>query len=215
MTAIPMIRAIVLVVAISSAAFDEPFDGAMKEGWSWVRADAKAWRIEDGQLRIRPASGTLWETDNSGSNLLVRPAPAADVPYTVELTVTGATGAKEPGLYEQAGLVWYGDDDNYVKLVREFYDGRWWVVFASEREGKAEFKQTKLDADPVRFRLTVAAGRATGAFKDPQANDWQDEGTFELPSKGEPRVGMLAQTGPDAPERHVGFDNFTVAQVPP
>ena len=190
--------------------FDEPFRDVLKGGWEWVRGDDKAWRIADGQLWVRPATGTLWETDNTGRNLLVRDAPDDDS-YAVELTVTGATGARDPGLYEQAGLVWYGDDDNYVKLLREFYDGRWWVVLASERAGKAEYKQSKLDTDAVRFRLTIGKGRATGAFKDPgAAADWQDAGSFDLPKAAKPRVGLLAQTGPDAPDRQVGFDDFAV-----
>ena len=188
--------------------FDEPFDGeALKDGWAWVRGDEKAWHLKDGRLWVRPASGTLWEADNSGSNLLVRPGPA-ELPFAAEVTVTGTLGAKDPGLYEQAGLVWYGDDDNYVKLCKEFYDGRWWVVFAAERAGKAEYKQTKLEGDAVRFRLVVGGGRVTGAFKAPESKEWQDAGAFELPKAREPRVGVLCQTGPDAPDRHVGFDDF-------
>lgn len=195
------------------AVFEEPFADALKDGWAWVRGDEKAWTLADGQLRIRPATGTLWEADNTGRNLLVRPAPA-EQSVVVEATVTGATDVEKPGLYEQAGLLWYGDDDNYVKLVKEFYEGRWWVVLASERAGKAEYAQTALDTDEVRFRLTVTKGRATGAFKDPAAaadSEWRDAGVFELPEKGEPRVGLLAHTGPDAPERHVGFDDFSVS----
>ena len=64
--------------------------------------------MTDGVLRVRPSSGTLWETDNTGANILVRPAPADPSSYEVEVIVIPATGAKEPGLYEQAGLVWYG-----------------------------------------------------------------------------------------------------------
>jgi regulation of enolase protein 1 (concanavalin A-like superfamily) len=196
--------------AEAAGAFAEPFSAALKDGWSWVRGDEQAWRIKGGQLWIRPASGTLWEGDNTGGNLLVRPAPPpGGGPYAVELTVTGSTGAKEPGLYEQAGLVWYGDDDNYVKLVREFYDGRWWVVLAAERGGKPEYKQTALDAaDGVRLRLAVGGGRVTGSFT--AAGATHAAGEFDLPAHAEPRVGLLAQTGPEAPDRRVGFDDFEV-----
>jgi regulation of enolase protein 1 (concanavalin A-like superfamily) len=164
-------------------------------------------------LRVRPAPGTLWEADNTGTNVLLRPAPDGPPSYEIGVTVTpAATGDQDPGLYEQAGLVWYGDDDNYVKLLKEYYDGRWWVVLASERNGKAEYAQAKLDGESVRLRMTIHDGRASGAFKDPAGAEdvWQDAGSFELPAHGKPRVGVLAQTGPDAPDRHVGFDDFEI-----
>ena len=198
--------------------FEDRFDdNKLQDGWAWVRPIESASAIADGVLRVRPSSGTLWETDNTGSNLLLRPAPG-DVPaYEVEVTVLPATGpAKSPGLYEQAGPLWYGDDDNYVKLCAEYYEDRWWVVLASERGGKAEYAQAKLEADgdvlePVRLRLTIAPdGRAAGAFRALRAAEWTPAGSFERPDFANPRVGLLAQTGPDAPDRRVGFDDFLV-----
>lgn len=209
-----------LLTLLVPALFEDRFDEKLRDGWSWVRPIESASAIVDGVLRVRPSSGTLWEADNTGSNLLLRPAPA-DVPsYEVEVTVLPATGpAKSPGLYEQAGLLWYGDDDNYVKLCAEFYEDRWWVVLASERGGKAEYAQAKLGAEgdvlkPVRLRLTVGAdGRATGAFKALDGAKWDAAGSFEVPKSTTPRVGLLAQTGPDAPDRRVGFDDFLVRKT--
>src|SRR5690606_3050989 len=91
----------------------DDFDGDTldAESWSVVRRDHNL-RVSDGSL-IMPTSGTdIYGTDNSGSpNLVLRDLP--DGPFTVTTKVT----MEGTGAYQQAGLLIYGDDDNYAKMV--------------------------------------------------------------------------------------------------
>ena len=55
--------------------FTEPFADKLDKGWSWVREDAKAWRIDKGMLVIKTSTGSLWQGQNNNRNILVRPLP--------------------------------------------------------------------------------------------------------------------------------------------
>ena len=211
------LRTCALVIAVpfllffqAAAAFSDSFDDKIGEGWSWVREVRDTWRIERGSLRIRPQKGTLWGNENGAPNLLLRPLPMSDGPLAVEVTIADASEqGTTPTLYEQAGLLWYACDDNYVKLVREWYDGRWHVVLGREAEGKAEYTENDCSDKPLRLRLVIDNGVVRGSFR---ATDWEAAGEFNLPEAKEPRVGLTAVTGADPIAGRVAvFDDFSIA----
>jgi regulation of enolase protein 1 (concanavalin A-like superfamily) len=207
--------------------FEERFDEKLGEGWSWAREDRASWSVDGGVLRLAPLRGSFWGADNTARSLLLRAVPEAADAFAVEVTVADAPGddAREPGLYEQAGLLWYVDDDNYVKLVREWYDGKWMIVLAAERAGRAEYAEAAAPAGAVRLRLVVSGDTAVGQFRGTRDGDggddeWQAAGEFKLPAlpdrdEARPRVGLNAHTaGGDAAEgRRAGFDDFTILRV--
>ncbi len=85
--------------------------------WSWVRqpSDAAKHGLVDGSFRFDTQAADLHENSNNAS-VLVEPAPSSD--YIVETRVK--LNVPNEGCcfnYVQAGLVIYGDDDNYVKLT--------------------------------------------------------------------------------------------------
>ncbi len=84
--------------------------------WHWVRPPAPAaFRVAGGALRFDTQAADLFLESNTAS-VLVMPAPAGDyvVETRVNLTVPPRGGAFN---FVQAGLVIYGDDNNYVKLT--------------------------------------------------------------------------------------------------
>jgi arabinan endo-1,5-alpha-L-arabinosidase len=93
------------------------FDGAtLPAPWNWVRPPAESeYGLENGTLRFATQAADLHEESNNAS-VLREPAPPHD--YLVETRVK--LDLPPEGCchnYVQAGLVIYGDDDRYIKLV--------------------------------------------------------------------------------------------------
>ena len=120
---------------------------------------------------------------------------------------------------EQAGLLWYRDDDNYIKLVKEFYDDNTWVVFAAERNGKAEYREAGCRAQWVTFRLTVAGDKVSAAFLPVGGTEWKEMGAFDFPAGGDgdkppaARIGLTAHHGPADADRWAHFRDFRISRT--
>src|SRR5207247_9278141 len=98
---------------------------------TWLREDAAAWKLETGALKIKALPGTLFYKTNNAKNVLLRKSPTAGTeaePVAFEATVESAP-AKDA---EQVGILFYVDDDNYVKVVREYLKGKTSAVLARE-----------------------------------------------------------------------------------
>lgn len=96
--------------------FNTPTLGAQ---WHWVRENASAWSLtsDAGTLTIDTKPGDIYETDNTAQNLLLERAPSGN--FIVETKV-----ALQPTEnYQQAGLLFYQDDDHYFRLVGESNSG--------------------------------------------------------------------------------------------
>ena len=91
----------------------DDFDGtALGGAWSVVRQD-QAMTVGSGALRIPAQQGDIYgTTPNNAQNLVLRDAP--DGPWTA----TTKMNFKGEAQYHQAGLVLYGDDDNFTKFGR-------------------------------------------------------------------------------------------------
>jgi arabinan endo-1,5-alpha-L-arabinosidase len=95
---------------------DEFNDTSLSGQWSWVREPAAGtYQEADGVLRFDTQAADLHESQNSAS-VLIEDAP--DGNYVVETRVR-VTVPDEGCCFNfvQAGLVVYGDDDNYIKLT--------------------------------------------------------------------------------------------------
>ena len=100
----------------SSSFHDDFSDGALDPEWGWIREDSNKWSLtaNPGKMRITCQAGDLFMTGNNAKNLLLRNAPYGD--WTMETMVQFNPSV----LCQQAGLIVYKDDDNYIKLVRAF-----------------------------------------------------------------------------------------------
>ena len=76
--------------------------------------------VSGGALRLPTASGDLYGTRNDATNLVLQPAPSGAWQATTKVTVPVTAD------YQQAGLLIYGDDDNYAKVdLLTAVPGRW------------------------------------------------------------------------------------------
>ncbi|MBI1832603.1 MAG: DUF1349 domain-containing protein [Planctomycetes bacterium] len=220
-----MIRAMALVLAVCVAwpplligggekdeqvLFKDDFSSSLSDGWSWVREDPKAWRLGKGKLEIRSLPGGLWREKNVGKNILLRTPPDAKNDM---LMIEVKIHSQPKELFENAGIIWYYDDDNYVILNKEFYDRKPGPGVQMVREVKQKSsvpKHAPFEGDQVCLRLLVSGKVFTGQYRKSEKDAWQTVGECDLPVDGKPKVGLIASYGPKDAERWVQYSNFRI-----
>jgi arabinan endo-1,5-alpha-L-arabinosidase len=97
------------------AARSDEFEDGLASRWSWIRRpSAGTAGVVDGRFRFHTQPADLFEEFNNAS-VLVEPAPEGD--YIVETRMRLDLPRDGDVWFNQAGLVIYGNDDDYVKLV--------------------------------------------------------------------------------------------------
>ncbi|MTK54474.1 glycoside hydrolase family 3 C-terminal domain-containing protein [Paludibacter sp.] len=94
-----------------SAEFDS---NALGKQWHWVRENAAQWSLSKkaGSLTITSGKGDITEASNNAENILLQ---SANTDWTIETKLV--CSRKPSGFSQNAGLVAYQDDNNFVKLV--------------------------------------------------------------------------------------------------
>jgi regulation of enolase protein 1 (concanavalin A-like superfamily) len=189
--------------------FAAKFTGKLEKGWSWVREDPKAWRIDKGTLVLRTLPGYLHAEYNDSRNVLLRALPKSDKPLAVEAYVES-----EPKVqFEHAGLVWYVDDDNYVSLFQEVLGGKTELQMVTEASSKPRFALAKHEAKGVWMRLVVAEGTISCQYRPSAKDEWKVVGRSAMPARGAARVGVMAGGAPKEAERYVRFRDFRILEI--
>ena len=195
-----------LLVATDKVLWEEHFDGRLQPGWQWVREDAAEWRIRDDHLEVRSQPGRIW-SGNDAKNLLLRSPPEGE-----ELAATVSVAHEPAGQWEQAGLLWYVDDDRFVKLISEHIDGEMYVVTACEQQNRGTVVgKVKVPSANIQLRLLVQGRRVTGQWRLEPGDAWSDAGTVEFTVPDRPRFGLFTQCGSADEVRWVRFDDFAIS----
>ena len=87
--------------------------GALDKAWHWVREDAEAWKLGADGLELTAGKGDVTLANNSASNILLQ---QANSDWTAETKMHCLTAPAPPA--QNAGIVAYQCDDNFVKFVR-------------------------------------------------------------------------------------------------
>jgi PKD repeat protein/glucose/arabinose dehydrogenase len=82
-----------------------------RDKWEVVRENADL-RVQNGALALKTANGDINGTNTSAPNIVLTALPEGPFEVTTMLTAPQALQA-----YQQAGLIIYGDDNNYIKNV--------------------------------------------------------------------------------------------------
>ena len=95
-----------------STTFRDDFNGtALDSSWQVVRQSQQL-SVSGGAANIVTENGDVYSTANNAKNIVLRPAPSGAWTATVKVNEAGNVQ------YHQAGLIVYGDDDNYTKFDR-------------------------------------------------------------------------------------------------
>ncbi|AVH55083.1 MULTISPECIES: family 43 glycosylhydrolase [Streptomyces] len=188
-------------------AYSDDFDGsALSPAWSWVRGPASGTSVGAGALSWPTQSAELYLGNNTAS-VLTRPAPQGD--YVVETKLRFAPGTSN----QQAGLVLYGNDDQYLKLVHavlpvSHHPGAVTHVTEFAREGARPTTSPPLPvaygpmfggptADTLWLRLSCHRDGTSGAHEvraatSTDGSHWAWTGAWTLPDEGPLRIGLVS-----------------------
>jgi hypothetical protein len=201
-----------VVRAQEKTLFADPFTDKLADGWSWVREDPKGWRLDKGTLVIRTSPGGLFMKDNSGRNIALRTPPEVK---EGKLAVEVLTENEPTNMYENSGLIWYYDDDNYTILVKEKIGADAIVHLFSERDGKpgTAFHKKFTGGKEVWFRMEVEPGKLSGLYRTSAKEEWQKLGQCDLLPKREPKIGLTTAYAARDAEHFTRFSGFRMLQV--
>jgi len=194
-----LLFAVSLPAAEPETVFEDPFDGKLAEGWTWLRENPGAWRIANDGLEIRVEPGRAHDVKNA----LVRKAPdRRQGTFAVEVTVTNHT--RPTRQYEQAGITWYHDGKPVFKLVKELIDGDLYII-----PGKKPMK-----AKTVQLRLVVTEEGYSAQFRPDGKGEFQIAAEGSLPAPDNDEVSLQCYNGPDDAEHWIRFDDFRILRLP-
>ena len=180
----------------------------------------QALTVADGTLNIPLTNSDLYQTTNNTPNIVLQDLPGGEFEVTTQVTLNATKG------YQQAGLIVYGDDNNYLKLV---YSGRSTaaagskaanvIQFAKEVNATAsETNSANLGADfpdTVWLRMTSTNGSSVTASYSTDGDTWLPinaaNAARDLTGITAPKVGLLAlgATAAGAADNLVAeFDHF-------
>ncbi|MET0684927.1 MAG: PKD domain-containing protein, partial [Solirubrobacteraceae bacterium] len=173
----------------------DEFDGEGLDTCRWssiVRHDPSGYEQADGKLTLPAAHGDFFAAGaNNNPNVILQPAPSG--PWTMETRMTFVPNEN----YEQAGLLVYGDDANYVKADLVHAGGRAVEFLREVNDAAAGFDGTvNLPGDfPPTIDLRVTSdGTTLRAYYRPAGDGpWSPFGEpAPLAAVPNPKVGFYA-----------------------
>jgi regulation of enolase protein 1 (concanavalin A-like superfamily) len=210
-------------------AFDG-FEGKLGLSWKPVRPDPSHISLtkKPGTLTITTQRGSIHGEEkkdafgegNQAKNLYLIDNPlAAGGDFVVTTCVSGFTPETN---YQQAGLIVYNDDDNYLKFGYEFNwqnGGGQAFCILTETDAKSDFHY--LDADHSgmkRYWVRIAKrGNRYEYATSADGKTFESYGEVEWGDGSPKRMGLLAKNGgnKDATELDANFEFFELRSPPP
>ena len=175
-----------------------------QEPWIWIRENTKTHYTSEQGLSIELEPGSLMGGGQGVKNILVRPLP-------INASMVEAQVEFDPELqYEQAGLILYNDDDSYIKLVKEFVDGKPWIVMGVEIDAKNPMvKKVPVSGSKVKLRFRFNEESIQGIWVD-HDNTETIAGAYDFPMKPRPCIGLFTQNAHPPNQCRAAFSDFRI-----
>jgi arabinan endo-1,5-alpha-L-arabinosidase len=183
---------------------DEFNGAALAEQWDWVREPAAGtYELNEGALHLDTQAADLY-VDSNNASVLLESAPKPD--FIVETRVR--LDLPPEGCcfnYVQAGLVIYGDDDNFIKLTHVSIWETRQTEFAKELfpvpEDYPRYGNTVIGAPDEWTYLRIASYHCGGpeqcytGYTSRDGQTWTRGGTWTHKLGNNERIGIVAMGG--------------------
>jgi regulation of enolase protein 1 (concanavalin A-like superfamily) len=207
----------------------DDFDGKLRLNWRPVRHDPTRVSLSKnpGKLTITTQRGSIHgeETKDAfgegiqAKNIFLIDNPLSkDMDFVVTTCVSGFTPVTP---YQQAALIVYNDDDNYMKWGYEYNwpQGEGQVLcILSETDARSNFRHVEAPSGLRRYwlRLTKRASRYEYAFST-DGKEFEVHGEKEWGDGAPKKMGILAKNGGNkqAPELDACFEFFELRSPAP
>lgn len=188
----------VYLVNFGTKAVSDEFKSAPSSVWTVLGENKDGWKVQSGALAITTAAGDVTLANNNAANVFLQ---SANTDWTVD---TKLTCSETPGMPAQnAGIIAYQDDDNFVKLVysaqmfRRGGQGGGSIQLSSEENGYAK---TTVNTTPEGIENNVVwlrlqkKGDVYTAFYSADGKKFVEAGKLETGLK-DIKAGIIACDG--------------------
>lgn len=176
--------------------FDDFNNQNFKSKWKWIRRDAARWAIENSQLKVTISDPwkDLWKDINNASLMYIF---EPDVDYAVETHVIGHPDRD----HQQAGIVIYNTDDNYIRLTIGNIVGQKYVIYlTSEYKGVPENVGFSELIPSINTKLRIEKRGATykALYYSDSSKNWKTVGPSLTPyfATEQNKVGVTVLASP-------------------
>jgi len=198
---------------------DEFNTSELGKQWSWIRENSSTWSLtkKPGSLDLVSGKGDLIETNNDAQNIMLQ---SANTDWTMETKIV--CSRRPANFTENAGILAYQDDDNFVKLAyRPSFGRRSFGGGGGEQPGSVELMvenlgdqissvQKSMDniikADNTLVLKLVKKGSVYTAYCSSDGKDFEKVGEADVLLK-DVKAGIIAIDG-TLPARMGGFRRF-------
>ncbi len=182
---------------------------SLNSAWNRIREDSAKWSLSEnpGSMRITTQSGDIVNTSNNMKNILLQTSNPSDFTVTAKLTFNPSQN------YQQAGLIVYVNDDNYITISRKYNDGK---LFSMVKEINGSPNESTIPdttgIDTVYLRIVKAGTQYSGYYSTDNIVWNQIGGTLNDVNLTSPRTGLFAANGVSAASGTAAdFDWFDMA----
>ncbi len=182
---------------------DDFEDGVLNRQWSWIRPPAEGTYAEaNGVFRFDTQAADLY-VDSNNASVLTEPAPRGNYMVETKVRVTWPNGGCCFN-YVQGGLVIYGDDNNFIKLVAFSNWETRQTEFAKEvypaPEGYPRYGNTIVGppGDWTWLRIAVSRngqGETYQAYTSRDGQNWVRGGVWTHQLGPNARIGLVSMGG--------------------
>ncbi|HEX6023292.1 MAG TPA: ThuA domain-containing protein, partial [Solirubrobacter sp.] len=189
----------------------DEFEGTeLNAAWQRIRGDQSA-IVSGGTYQIPAQPGDIYGTRNDAKNLTVREAPSG--PWTAVAKINFEGTAQ----YHQAGIMVYGDDDNFTKFGRLAHTAAGDEKFEFIYENNAQPRNEAADStanlpedfpDDYYLRITSDGTNIVGHYST-NGTDWTLVGR-PAPLPANAKLGLFAFANDGTGNPIAAFDSFTL-----
>lgn len=188
----------------SIPSLSDEFDGtALSPQWSWIRPPApSSYTVSGGDFRFDTQPGALYVGSNNVS-ILTEPAPPGN--FVLEVKLSTSVPVSGDHSFVQGGVLIYGDDNNYVKLVDVAIGTTRQIEFGKQTNnvpaGYPQYGSTLLSSpsDSTYLRIVRRANPSGGelytAYSSHDGITWQRGGTWTHSLGAQTRIGLVSMNG--------------------
>ncbi|MCB2203645.1 hypothetical protein KQI65_02770 [bacterium] len=183
---------ILSALPIHAQQYDDFENPTLEKEWTVFREVPDHWRLLEGLLEITTQRGALNGTMfNNVHNMFLQ-----DVPSTGNIVLETQLYFSPDYLYHNAGLLYYIDDDNYIRVSRGIKPDTNGVWLEWEVDGETHFHSVfGVVVDTVFLKLERTRGVFT-AYYATERNSWQEIASESISfPDGTPMAGLQAANG--------------------
>lgn len=192
----------------ASALFEDEFDGkSLENSWIILRENQSDISLTEspGHLRIISKAEDLWQINVNNKIKLLRRGPHGDFEIVARLTYD----PKEK--FQQAGIILYEDEENYVMLTRQKDDAQHVVMSRSISKTEGA-KSAATSLTTLYLKLTKSGESISGAFST-NGETWTTVDHISGLHFKHPQVGLVGFNAQQKTTANADFDFFKISAI--